>query len=331
MLQDHRRENDVKDFAISQFGETLSRRILLNYSEKLWGLPADQLSPDVATRRLSGMTLRSLFFELLIPGKKTTHIDGSFLYPRQGYGRIADSLATELPVASIRVGHQVEALECSKGRVTRIRFAGGETITPPGRILSTLPLTLLVKLLGEKLPEEARRAAGELRFRHIRLIFIRLGRSQLSPNASIYVPDPEFCISRLYEPKNRSTYMAPDNETSLVIEVPCFQDDPIDRLTPNELVEKVVSELVQLSLISRDEVIDWKHHYLANAYPVYTRDYAARVAVIRDALKPIVNLDTIGRAGLFRYSHLHDQLRFGKDYVAQLLSPDGPRLEAFSI
>ncbi|HSU90158.1 MAG TPA: FAD-dependent oxidoreductase, partial [Sporolactobacillaceae bacterium] len=232
---------------------------------------------------------------------------------------------------SIRVGHQVEALECSKGRVTRIRFAGGETITPPGRILSTLPLTLLVKLFGEKLPEEARRAAGELRFRHIRLIFIRLGRSQLSPNASIYVPDPEFCISRLYEPKNRSTYMAPDNETSLVIEVPCFQDDPIDRLTPNELVEKVVSELVQLSLISRDEVIDWKHHYLANAYPVYTRDYAARVSVIRDALEPIVNLDTIGRAGLFRYSHLHDQLRFGKDYVAQLLSPDGPRLEAFSI
>jgi protoporphyrinogen oxidase len=95
-----------QDFAISQFGETLSRPILLNYSEKLWGLPAPQLSPDVATRRLSGMTLRSLFFELLMQGKKTTHIDGSFLYPRQGYGRITDSLASKLPVTSIRVGHE---------------------------------------------------------------------------------------------------------------------------------------------------------------------------------------------------------------------------------
>src|SRR5882672_3420573 len=309
-----------QDFAISQFGETLSRRILLNYSEKLWGLPAAQLSPDVATRRLSGMTLRSLFFELLMPAKKTTHIDGSFLYPRQGYGRIADSLASELPIDSIRVGHEVEALECVKGRITRIRFTGGESITPPGRILSTLPLTLMVKLLGDELPEEARRAARELRFRHIRLIFIRLARSQLSPNASIYVPDPEFCISRLYEPKNRSAYMAPDKETSLVVEVPCFQEDAIDRLTPDELAERVVSELVQLSLISRDEILEWKHHYLANAYPVYTRNYAERVSTIRDALKPIVNLDTIGRAGLFHYSHLHDQLRFGKDYVDQLLS-----------
>lgn len=276
-----------QDFAISQFGETLSRRILLNYSEKLWGLPADQLSPDVATRRLSGMTLRSLFFELLMPGKKTTHIDGSFLYPRRGYGRIADSLAAELPPDSIRIGHEVEALECSQGRITRIRFTGGETITPPGRILSTLPLTLLVGLLRDELPEEARRAAGELRFRHIRLIFIRLGRSRLSPNASIYVPDPEFCISRLYEPKNRSSYMAPEHETSLVVEVPCFSGDPIDRLTPDELGQRVISELAQLSLIGRDEVIEWKHHYLANAYPVYTRSFGganvenARVGEVR--------------------------------------------------
>ncbi len=315
-----------QDFAISQFGETLAHRILLNYSEKLWGLPADQLSPDVATRRLSGMTLRSLFFELLIPGKKTTHIDGSFLYPRHGYGRIADSLASELPVDSIRVGYEVEALECAKGRVTRIRFKGGETFAPPGRILSTLPLTLLAKLLGDELPEQARRAAGELRFRHIRLIFIRLGRSQLSPNASIYIPDPEFCISRLYEPKNRSSYMAPDHETSLVVEVPCFTDDPIDRLSADELADRVVSELTQLSLITRDEVIEWKHHYLANAYPVYTKNYADRVSIVKDALKQIVNLDTIGRAGLFHYSHLHDQLRFGKDYVAELLSRDGPSL-----
>jgi protoporphyrinogen oxidase len=181
---------------------------------------------------------------------------------------------------------------------------------------------LLVKLLGDELPEEARRAAGELRFRHIRLIFMRLGRSQLSPNASIYIPDPEFCISRLYEPKNRSSYMAPAHETSLVVEVPCFSHDPIDRLTPDELAERVMNELAQLSLISRDrdEVIEWKHHYLANAYPVYTQNYAERVSVVRDALKPIVNLDTIGRAGLFNYSHLHDQLRFGKDYVAELLS-----------
>src|ERR1700691_1316192 len=99
------------DFAISQFGETLARRLLLNYSEKLWGMPADQLSPDIATRRLRGMTLRSLLLELIVPGRETTHIDGKFLYPRRGYGQIIDTLKGGLPAESLRTGCEVARLE----------------------------------------------------------------------------------------------------------------------------------------------------------------------------------------------------------------------------
>ena len=80
-------DTSFEDFAVRRFGATLARRILLNYSAKLWGLPTDQLSPDVATRRLQGMTLRSLMTELLFPGAKTEHVDGSFLYPDSGTGR----------------------------------------------------------------------------------------------------------------------------------------------------------------------------------------------------------------------------------------------------
>jgi hypothetical protein len=69
-----------------------------------------------------------------------------------------------------------------------------------------------------------------------------------------------------------------------------------------------------------------RHHLLANAYPVYTRNYARKVRVVRDALARIANLDVVGRAGLFFYRHLHDQLRLGKDYVEDL-SRSGGRTE----
>ena len=65
-------------------------------------------------------------------------------------------------------------------------------------------------------------------------------------------------------------------------------------------------------------MIEWKHHFVANAYPVYARGYADHVSTIRAALEPIANLDTLGRAGQFVYSHLHDQLRYAKDYVQAL-------------
>jgi len=311
-----------EDFAIRRFGKTLARRILLNYSAKLWGLPTDQLSPDIATRRLQGMTLRSLLYELVFPGGKTEHIDGSFLYPRGGYGRITDALAGTLPPESIHTGFAVERLECGGGAVKsirRIHFSGGRARDVEDRLVSTLPLPFLVGLLGDALPESAREAASRLRFRHVRLLFLRLARLRVSERASIYIPDPAFCISRICEPKNRSSAMTPENETSLIVEAPCFRGDAVEQLSEEEFTRKVVAELSALGLVDPKEVLETRPHFIPNAYPVCANGYARDVGVIREAFASVGNLETLGRAGRFVYSHLHDQLRFGKDCVRSLV------------
>jgi len=308
-----------EDFAVRRFGRTLARRILLNYSAKLWGLPTDRLSPDVATRRLQGMTLRSLFQELLFPGAKAEHIDGSFLYPRLGYGQIAEALAAALPAGSIRTGRAVSRLDIEGAAVRSIRFADGATEGVPDRVVSTLPLPVLVTLLGDSVPEPVRAAASRLRFRHVRLLFVRLRVPRFSEKASIYIPDPAFRVSRIYEPKNRSAAMAPASETSAVAEVPCFSGDDVERLEPDALARLVVRELADLRLLDPRDVIETRHHFVPNAYPVYTRGYAEDVARVLDCLRRFSNLETVGRAGRFVYSHLHDQLRFGKDYVRALI------------
>jgi len=316
-----RREAPVtfEDFAVRRFGETLARRILLNYSAKLWGLPTDQLSPDIATRRLQGMTLRSLLYELVFPGGKTEHIDGTFLYPRGGYGRIADALAAALPPESIHTGFAVERLECEGGAVRRIHFSGGGARDIEDRVVSTLPLPFLVGLLGGALPEPVRAAASRLRFRHVRLLFLRLARARVSERASIYIPDPAFCVSRISEPKNRSAAMSPADETSLIVEAPCYRGDAVERLSDEEFSRRVIGELSDLGLVEPGEVLESRPHFIPNAYPVCAHGYARDVGVIREALASIGNLETLGRAGRFVYSHLHDQLRFGKDCVRRLI------------
>jgi len=52
---------------------------------------------------------------------------------------------------------------------------------------------------------------------------------------------------------------------------------------------------------------------------VCANGYARDVGVIREAFASVGNLETLGRAGRFVYSHLHDQLRFGKDCVRSLV------------
>jgi len=307
------------DFAVSQFGPSLARRFLLDYSEKLWGLPAVQLSPDVATRRLQGMTVRSLLVEMLLPGRKAKHIDGEFLYPRGGYGRITDALAAAVPEDSLHGGRQVSRLDFAGDRVRSICFGDGTSVeVGDGRVASTLPLTRLVELLGDRLPQHVREEAGKLRFRHIRLLFLRLAQPTVTPNASIYIPDARFCVSRLYEPRNRSAAMAPVGETSLVVEAPCFAGDPVQLLSDEAFAARVIDELSSIGLVQPSRVVEWRHHFLANAYPVYSLDYTRSVQIILAGLPAIANLDTAGRSGRFFYGHLHDQMRFAKDYVAAL-------------
>ena len=314
------------DFAIAQFGETLARRFLLNYSEKLWGLPAEQLSPDVATRRLSGMTLRSLLLELVAPWRKASHIDGAFLYPLDGYGELPAALAAGLPPGTLRTEHDVTGFDVHGDRVARIHFADRPSVDVADRVVATLPLTVLVRLLGRAVSPATHRAAAALRFRSVRLVFLRLARPRVSPSASLYLPDPALCVARVSEPKNRSPRMAPPHETSLVCEVPCFPGDPLSTLPDAALVARVIDDLERVRVVTRPEVIEWRHHRLANAYPVYALDWSRTVAEVVAGLQRIANLDLLGRGGLFFYSHLHDQLRLGRDYVLDLVarSSDAP-------
>ncbi|MGH7899331.1 MAG: FAD-dependent oxidoreductase [Candidatus Binatia bacterium] len=311
-----RPERNFEDFAVNRYGARFARPLLLDYSEKLWGLPARELSPEVATRRLSGLSLATLFVELLLPHRRAAHLDGSFLYPRSGYGEIVRRVELELPRERLLREHEVTGLDCAAGRVARIRLAGRPALEVAGTILSTLPLTLLVRMLGDELPASVKAAAQRLRFRHVRIVFLRVALARVTTNASIYLPDPALCISRVYEPKNRSPRMAPANETSLVAEVPCGSDDALSTLAPEALAERVIRELASTGLLHAERVVEWRHHFLPNAYPVYGLDYPQSVRIIREALGSIANLELHGRSGLFRYGHLHDQFRMAKDFVA---------------
>ncbi len=325
-----RPEVSFSDFAANRFGPTLANQFLLNYSEKVWGLPADQLSVDVATRRLKGMSLHSLLIELFSPSRRTSHIDGHFLYPRLGYGQLTEAMVSAVPKLNLQTEHEVVAVEHSDGRIRKIRFSNGRVITRPGLVVSTLPITRLVKLLEPGLPETVQEAAGSLRFRQIRLFYLRLSRARHSENASIYIPNSNACITRISEPKNRSKMMAPADETGLLVEVPCFVETELFRLSDEALFDRVQEELEGLGLLQRKDVLGWRHHHLPDAYPVYSLEYSANVETILNGLSEVKNLRTLGRNGHFFYSHLHDQMSFARSFISQLKmdTPEGQELEA---
>ncbi|MCK4836893.1 MAG: NAD(P)-binding protein, partial [Candidatus Aminicenantes bacterium] len=102
-------EKNFETFALRTYGRTIANLFLLNYSEKLWGAPCNQLSPNVSGKRMKGLDLKTFLKEAVMGRKaKTEHLDGAFYYPREtGIGAITERLEQFCGQDNIRLNFKV--------------------------------------------------------------------------------------------------------------------------------------------------------------------------------------------------------------------------------
>ena len=296
------------EMARQSYGPTLAKLFLLNYTEKLWGRPADQLSPQVAGDRLEGLDLKTFFLEAFRSARqKARHLDGSFYYPKHGYGMIADATADAMGRDHIRTDARITALEHDGTRITHVGI-NDEARRAVETVVSTLPLTLVLRLLDPAPPVEIQELASSIRFRHLRLAVVGLDTPRLTRNASLYLPDSDIPFTRLYEPKNRSAHMAPDDQTVAVLELPCERGDP-DWERPAESLKAAARDLlVSQDLIDREQtdIVAFDNHAVPFAYPILEVGTQAKADRLKAYLDRFDNLHRLGRSADFTYTHVHN-------------------------
>lgn len=303
---------DFASWARDTFGATIADAFLIPFSEKLWGLPGDELSPDISGRRLPGFTLFGILRDL-IPGARATHLEGRFLYPRRGYGQIAEAMASRLDPERLRCGCRVVRVSAEGNRVRTVECVTGgrHTSLAASAVVNTLPITLLARILEPAPAPRVLEAARRLRFREVVLVTLFLDQPTVSEAACIYFPQRELEFTRAHEPRNRSAEMSPPGKTSLVVELPCFEGDAVWTREDPALVAGVVRDLDRVGLIRRTAVFGSTVTRLSRAYPVYARDYQAASGTVLDHLRGFSNLATLGRGGGFFYGHVHDFISEG--------------------
>jgi len=295
-----------REMALQSYGPTLAELFLLNYTEKLWGADATELSPRVAGDRLEGLDLKTFFLEAFGGHKdKARHLDGSFYYPKHGYGQIAEATADAMGRTHIRTGARITGIGHDGSRVTSVTINDTETVAVE-TVVSTLPLTLLPRLLDPAPPEMIRDTAASIRFRHLRLAVLGLDRPRLTPNASLYFPSRHVPFTRLYEPKNRSPNMAPDDQTVVVLEWPCQQNDEGWDQSAAALREHARAVLAAQGLIDGGEVVAFDDHTVPFAYPILDVGAAEKADRLKSYLDRFENLHLLGRSADFTYTHVHN-------------------------
>jgi protoporphyrinogen oxidase len=316
-------DGSFESFAARMYGETLARLFLLNYSEKLWGLPGTALSPHISGKRLKGLDLGTFLKETLRKRQgDSNHLEGSFYYPKGGYGAIVDKLAQVCGSTNIRTNSRITKISHRQGRINHL-WINDQARIDVDEVVSTLPLPLFLRILEPEPERQILEAAQTLRFRNLILATLFLDRERISNNASIYISDPGIPITRIYEPKNRSEIMAPPGKTSLCVEIPCNPGDPMWCKDDDELISLARSELMKLEIIQEEDISGGVVHRMHHAYPVLNLETEKTVAMLYEYVGKFQNLRISGRNGKFLYTHLHDMLRFGWEVIDDLISSAG--------
>lgn len=301
--------SNFKQLALQQYGNTIAGEFLLPYTEKLWGLPTENLSTQITGNRLKGLDLKTFLLEQF-QGKnqKIRHLDGAFYYPKYGYGTIAQTLANTIPTDQLKTKHRIQGIFHQNKTITHLQINNQKLAVE--EVFLTLPLPLTLRLLQPQAPAHLLKLAQNIRFRHILLIVLHINRPSLSNNATIYFANPTIPFTRLYEPKNRSPFMSPNDKTTLVLEYPFFE-----KPNPQTIVQQAINLLIDKKLIERKEVIATNTYTLNHAYPVLKTNFQADLEPIHDYFLQFKNLHLSGRNAQFQYTHLHDVMLDAKGIV----------------
>ncbi len=310
-------------FALHTYGSTIANLFLLNFSEKLWGVSCNRLSSRTAGERLKRLNLKTFLMETIFGRKaKTEHLEGSFYYPEMGIGAITEKLAGFCGEGNILRNSKITKILHNHTQIQAVEVNGKERIDTD-EVVSTLPLNLFLQMMEPIPPEEILLLAKSIRYRNVILVALFLNRKKVTEAATVYFPDLDFPFTRIYEPKNRSTYMSPPGKTSLVTEIPCQHEDKIWSLEDDKLIQLIRSQLIQIGWIRTEEIIDASVSKISYGYPILEIGFEEKVRKINTFLEGFSNLKLSGRNGKFIYAWIHNMIKFGKEIIDEYISPRG--------
>jgi len=307
-LAPHRRVRTFEQWVTNRFGARLYRTFFQTYTEKVWGMPCNEIRADWAAQRIGSLSIGSALRNALFgAGPAKTLID-EFEYPTLGPGMMWERFGEVVAQRGGGVRQGAEAVEVrhEDGRARRVvvRIGGQDEEIDVEQVISSMPLSQLITRLHPAPPMEVLEAAAGLRYRSFILVGLVLDREDLFPDHWLYVHSPAVRVGRIQNFKNWSPAMVPHPaQTCLGMEYFCNEGGELWLTSDDKLRDLAGRELEHLKLAPASAVVDGHVIRQSMAYPIYDHWYRRNLRRIRGYLATFRNLQTVGRNGMHRYNN----------------------------
>ena len=303
-----------ESWVVDRFGRRLFEMFFKSYSEKLWGISCQDLDADFAAQRIKKFSLGEAVRSALWPRKEQGHktLVDRFAYPIGGTGAVYERMAElvqsrggrlhlRTPVKrALREGFDIRGIELTDGR-----------IEPFDHVISTMPLTLLVRGLGE-IPADVQAAVDALKFRNTILVYLHVDGENLFPDQWLYVHSPDLLMGRVTNFRNWVPELYGDKRTTiLALEYWCYENDALWTESEEILIDRATREMRSTGLLGDAPVLAGHVVRIPRCYPVYARGYGEHLQKVVAYLRKFNGLTPIGRYGAFKYNNQDHSILMG--------------------
>jgi protoporphyrinogen oxidase len=318
---------NLEQFFISRFGKELYLTFFKSYTEKVWGVPCEQISAEWGAQRIKGLSIKNTLLHLAKKlGKRSsdlrqkdteTSLIEQFLYPKLGPGQLWEVVADKVKAlgGEILTRQEVTSIHTDKGRITAVSVRGPDGLerqVTGNYFFSTMPIKELVNELQAAVPAHVREVSSNLQYRDFITVGLLVKKLSVKDRENptgriqdnwIYIQEPDVLAGRLQIFNNWSPYMVKDPDTVWIgVEYFCYETDSMWNLPDSEMASLAGRELERIGIIESQDVTDFKVIRMPKTYPAYFGVYN-RFEEVRSYLDAFPNLFLVGRNGMHKYNN----------------------------
>ena len=329
-------EKSLEDFFINRFGNKLYRQFFKEYTEKVWGVACSDISAEWGAQRVKSLSILKAVVHALKSslglGKDKvdqTSLIESFAYPKLGPGQMWEKVAKKFVESGGNLLMENKAVNIDiknniVSSVTAKKSDGTSVILDCSHVISTMPISELIKASSNAWSEKTKKIAFNLEYRDFMTVGLLYPKSALTSDLKdnwIYIQEPGVKVGRVQIFNNWSPFLVADeNSVWLGLEFFCRENDELWSMSDDALKKLAQFEMQKIKLTSTALANDALVLRVPKAYPGYFGDAYKKFEDLRQELDAVSNLFLIGRNGMHRYNNQDHSMLTAKEATSQIIT-----------
>lgn len=282
--------NDYESWLRHQYGDGISERYPLRYTQKYWATPASSLSTTWIGNRMRRAELDEILFGSLTAETENTYYTKEMRYPKRGgYRAFIEPLIDK---SLIEYNHQACHIDLTSQIVT---FTNGNKIKYLN-LVSSIPLPMLASIVHD-IPPEIKAASDKLVATSIDLVSVGFNKPIVN-KLWFYIYDSDILASRAYSPSVKSPDNVPSGCSSLQFEI--YSRGTQSKFGRQDLIDNVKYAIKKINLAKEDDIQFVHHKHIKYGNVIFDIDMEQKRDLVR-AYFEAKCVKTIGRFGEWDY------------------------------